>query len=45
VSGWLGGELAYRYRLGAIHDESPEVERFHRDEPRDTHGGTQARRL
>jgi uncharacterized membrane protein len=28
-SGWLGGELAYRYRIGAIQDESPEVEQFH----------------
>ncbi len=38
-SGWLGGELAYRYGLGAIQDDSPEVERFHRPEP-----GTSARR-
>jgi uncharacterized membrane protein len=28
-SGWLGGELAYRYRIGTIPDESPEVEQFH----------------
>jgi uncharacterized membrane protein len=28
-SGWLGGELAYRYRIGAIADDSPEVEQFH----------------
>jgi uncharacterized membrane protein len=28
-SGWLGGELAYRYRIGAIRDNSPEVEQFH----------------
>jgi uncharacterized membrane protein len=28
-NGWLGGELAYRYRIGAIRDESPEVEQFH----------------
>ena len=32
VNGWLGGQLAYRYGLGAIHDDSPEVERFHRAE-------------
>ena len=32
VNGWLGGELAYRYGLGAIQDDSPEVERFHRPE-------------
>jgi uncharacterized membrane protein len=29
VSGWLGGELAYRYRIGAIADESPKVRQFH----------------
>jgi uncharacterized membrane protein len=29
VNGWLGGELAYRYGLGAIPDDSPEVEAFH----------------
>jgi uncharacterized membrane protein len=29
VNGWFGGELAYRYRIGAIQDDSPEVERFH----------------
>jgi uncharacterized membrane protein len=28
-NGWLGGELAYRYRIGAIRDYSPEVEQFH----------------
>ncbi|HZH52535.1 MAG TPA: DUF2231 domain-containing protein [Microvirga sp.] len=28
-SGWLGGELAYRYRIGSIDDQSPEVEQFH----------------
>jgi uncharacterized membrane protein len=28
-SGWLGGELAYRYRIGTIPDDSPEVEQFH----------------
>jgi uncharacterized membrane protein len=28
-SGWLGGELAYRYRIGSIRDESPKVEQFH----------------
>ena len=26
-----GGELAYRYRMGTIEDESPEVMRFHAD--------------
>jgi uncharacterized membrane protein len=31
VNGWLGGELAYRYRMGIIADESPEVMRFHAD--------------
>jgi uncharacterized membrane protein len=31
VNGWLGGELAYRYRMGTIEDESPEVMRFHAD--------------
>ena len=30
-SGWLGGELAYRYRIGTIPDESPEVQQFHAD--------------
>lgn len=29
VSGWLGGELAYRYGIGAIRDDSPQVEQFH----------------
>jgi uncharacterized membrane protein len=29
INGWLGGELAYRYRIGTIPDDSPEVERFH----------------
>jgi uncharacterized membrane protein len=33
VNGWFGGELAYRYGIGAIHDDSPEVERFHAPEP------------
>lgn len=28
-SGWLGGEMAYRYGIGAIRDYSPEVEQFH----------------
>ncbi|MBZ6074807.1 DUF2231 domain-containing protein [Microvirga puerhi] len=28
-NGWLGGELAYRYQVGAIPDESPDVEQFH----------------
>jgi uncharacterized membrane protein len=28
-SGWLGGEMAYRYGIGAIEDESPQVEQFH----------------
>lgn len=28
-SGWLGGEMAYRYRIGAIQDDSPKVEQFH----------------
>jgi uncharacterized membrane protein len=28
-SGWLGGEMAYRYRIGAIQDDSPQVEQFH----------------
>ena len=32
VNGWLGGELAYRYRMGTIADESPEVMRFHADD-------------
>ena len=31
INGWLGGELAYRYRMGTIEDESPEVMRFHAD--------------
>lgn len=31
-SGWLGGELAYRYGIGAIPDESPKVAQFHRPE-------------
>lgn len=34
-SGWLGGELAYRYRIGAIRDESPQVEQFHVEMERD----------
>jgi uncharacterized membrane protein len=49
-SGWLGGELAYRYRIGAIADDSPEVEQFHvevereaRVETLDT--GTSSRRV
>ena len=29
INGWFGGELAYRYRVGTIEDDSPEVERFH----------------
>ncbi len=33
VNGWLGGELAYRYGIGAIPDDSPEVEQFHTPEP------------
>jgi uncharacterized membrane protein len=33
-SGWLGGELAYRYRIGTIPDESPEVQQFHAAENR-----------
>ncbi len=33
-SGWLGGELAYRYRIGTIPDESPEVQQFHATENR-----------
>jgi len=28
-SGWLGGEMAYRYGIGAIQDDSPQVEQFH----------------
>lgn len=28
-SGWLGGEMAYRYRIGAIQDDSPKAEQFH----------------
>lgn len=28
-NGWLGGELAYRYRVGSIEDDSPEVAQFH----------------
>lgn len=27
-SGWLGGEMAYRYRIGAIEDNSPKAEQF-----------------
>ena len=27
-SGWLGGEMAYRYHVGAIQDDSPQVEQF-----------------
>ena len=34
-SGWLGGELAYRYGIGAIRDYSPEVEQFHVEVERD----------
>jgi uncharacterized membrane protein len=34
-SGWLGGELAYRYGIGAIRDYSPEVEQFHVEIERD----------
>ena len=34
-SGWLGGELAYRYGIGAIRDDSPEVEQFHVEIERD----------
>jgi len=37
-SGWLGGELAYRYRIGAIRDDSPEVEQFHVEIERDEAG-------
>jgi uncharacterized membrane protein len=36
ANGWFGGELAYRYGLGAISDESPEVEQFHTPEPQAT---------
>ena len=28
-SGWLGGEMAYRYGIGAIQDYSPKAEQFH----------------
>ncbi len=28
-SGWLGGELSYRYGIGAIQDDSPKAEQFH----------------
>ena len=42
-NGWLGGELAYRYRIGAIRDESPEVEQFHVEVDRNsTRGGSTA---
>lgn len=34
-NGWLGGELAYRYRIGTIRDDSPEVEQFHVEVDRD----------
>jgi uncharacterized membrane protein len=34
VNGWLGGELAYRYGIGAINDQSPEVEAFHESRTR-----------
>ena len=34
-SGWLGGELAYRYGIGAIRDYSPQVEQFHVEIERD----------
>jgi uncharacterized membrane protein len=34
-SGWLGGELAYRYGIGAIRDYSPQVEQFHVEVERD----------
>jgi uncharacterized membrane protein len=37
-SGWLGGELAYRYGIGAIRDYSPEVEQFHVEIERDEAG-------
>ena len=37
-SGWLGGELAYRYGIGAIRDYSPEVEQFHVEIERDGTG-------
>ncbi len=39
-NGWLGGELAYRYGIGAIRDESPEVAQFHTSEPHPAHAGT-----
>ena len=35
LSGWLGGELAYRYGIGAIRDYSPQVEQFHVEVERD----------
>ncbi len=34
-SGWLGGELAYRYGIGAIRDYSPKVQEFHVEVERD----------
>ena len=37
-SGWLGGELAYRYGIGAIRDDSPEVEQFDVEIERDEAG-------
>jgi len=46
-NGWLGGELAYRYRIGTIRDDSPEVEQFHVEVDRteaDARGRSTARR-
>jgi uncharacterized membrane protein len=45
VNGWLGGELAYRYGIGAINDQSPEVEAFHEPRTSAANGRTSFGRL
>ncbi|MEE1611320.1 DUF2231 domain-containing protein [Microvirga sp. CF3016] len=43
-SGWLGGELAYRYGIGAIRDYSPKAEQFHVEVDRADVAGSYGRR-
>jgi uncharacterized membrane protein len=44
VSGWLGGEMAYRYRIGAIQDDSPQAEQFNVEVDRTGKSGAYDRR-
>lgn len=43
-SGWLGGEMAYRYRIGAIEDDSPKAEQFQVEVDRTGVAGAPGRR-